>query len=92
ALIGLGFVSGIILNIIQHRHETDYVPWSDPLILVTGVMFAYLLTAGIFSLVYRPARAGRKVAYLTVASFVFLVITLAVLLFIYAAARVTLGP
>lgn len=77
--IGVGFVSGIILNIIRHRDETDYVPWTDPLILITGAMFAYLFSAGVFSLVYRPARAGKKVAYLTVASFVFLVITLAVL-------------
>ena len=43
-------------------------------------MFGYLLTAEIFSLAYRPAREGRKVAYLTVASFLFLVLTLAMLL------------
>jgi hypothetical protein len=68
------------LNIIRHRHEIDYVPWTDPLIVLTGLMFGYLLAAEIFSLVYRPARAGRKVAYLTLASFLFLVLTLAVLL------------
>lgn len=79
-LIGAGFVSGVILNNIQHRHEVDYVPWSDPLVILTGLMFGYLLVAEIFSVVYRPARAGRKVAYLTVASFLFLVLTLAVLL------------
>jgi ABC-type uncharacterized transport system permease subunit len=79
-LIGGGFVSGVILNNIRHRHEVDYVPWSDPVVILTGLMFGYLLAAEIFSLVYRPARAGRKVAYLTVASFLFLVLTLAVLL------------
>jgi len=79
-LIGCGFASGILLNNIRHRHESDYVPWTDPVVILTGLMFLYLLVAEIFSLLYRPARAGRKVAYLTVASFGFLLLTLAVLL------------
>ena len=40
-------------------------------------MLAWLLAAAVFNAVYRPARRGRKVAYLTIASFVFLVIALA---------------
>jgi hypothetical protein len=36
-----------------------------------------MLAAAVFSVVYRPARQGRKVAYLTVASFLFLAAVLA---------------
>jgi hypothetical protein len=37
-----------------------------------------LSAAAIFNAAYRPARRGRKVAYLTVVSFVFLVVALSV--------------
>ena len=43
-------------------------------------MLAWLVAASIFSAAYRPARQGQKVAYLTVASFVFLAFVLGVLL------------
>ena len=39
-------------------------------------MFVWQLVVVTFSLSYRAAREGRKVAYLTVASFLFLVIAL----------------
>jgi len=40
-------------------------------------MLLWLVAAEVFRLVYPAARQGRKVAYLTLASFVFLVIALA---------------
>jgi hypothetical protein len=61
---------------ISHHIKIDEVPWTDPVIWSTAVMFGWLLAAAIFSAVYRPARSGRKVAYLTVASFVFLALSL----------------
>ena len=76
ALVGIGFVSGIVLNLIKHQNEAERVPWTDPVVVLTDVMFAWLAAAGIFSLVYKPARQGRKVAYLTIASLIFLAITL----------------
>jgi hypothetical protein len=39
-------------------------------------MFSWLVAAEAFRLAYPAARRGRKVAYLTLAGFVFLVITL----------------
>ena len=42
----------------------------------------WLVAAAAFNAVYRPARRGRKVAYLTVVSFVFLVVALGVLLLV----------
>jgi len=41
------------------------------------LLFFWLLAAVILSAVYRPARQGHKVAYLTLASFLFFVLMLA---------------
>ena len=75
-LIGLGFVSGVILSALQHRDETNYVLWTDPVVLSLAAMMLWLVAAELFRLVYPAARRGRKVAYLTLASFGFLVIAL----------------
>jgi hypothetical protein len=69
--VGIGFGSGIVLNMILHGRETDELPWSDPVIWRTALTFVWLLAAAVFTAIYRPARSGRKVAYLTVANFVF---------------------
>ncbi len=77
-LIGAGVLSGFVLNLILHRHSADEsLPWTDPIVWRSAGMFAWLLAAVAFTMLYRPARQGRKVAYLTVASFVFLAIFLA---------------
>jgi ABC-type transport system involved in cytochrome c biogenesis permease subunit len=77
-MVGAGFASGIVLNMVLHHSKIDEVPWTDPVIWSTALMFGWLLAAAVFSLVYRPARSGRKVAYLTVASFAFLAVSLGV--------------
>ena len=51
--------------------------WTDPVVLSLAAMLVWLIAAEVFRLVYPAARRGRKVAYLTLASFVFLVIALA---------------
>jgi len=79
-LVGLGFVSGLVLNAMKHRGEADYRLWSDPVVWSLAAMLLWLVTAEVFRLVYPAARSGRKVAYLTLASFGFLVIALASLL------------
>jgi len=70
-MLGAGFLSGTILNVVS-RH----LPWSDPVVWSTTLMFAWQSAAALFNVFYRAAREGRKVAYLTTASFVFLVIAL----------------
>jgi ABC-type transport system involved in cytochrome c biogenesis permease subunit len=80
-LIGVGFLAGIILNLLQ-RAGGGALAWSDPVIWSSALMFAWLSTAAIFNVVYRPARRGRKVAYLTVVSFGFLVVALAMFLLV----------
>jgi ABC-type uncharacterized transport system permease subunit len=77
-MLGLGVLSGMILNRINADDATRRLPWNDPVVLSTWLLFVWLLAAVVLSALHRPARAGRNVAYLTVASFVFLAILLAV--------------
>jgi ABC-type uncharacterized transport system permease subunit len=76
-LIALGFASGLVMTYIIHRGDTAYTLWTDPVVLSLAAMLIWLVAAEVFRLVYPAARRGRKVAYLTLASFVFLVIALA---------------
>ena len=46
------------------------------MVWVTLAMFGWLLLHVVIGAFYRPIRQGRKVAYLTLVSFVFLVIVL----------------
>jgi ABC-type uncharacterized transport system permease subunit len=75
-MLGIGVVSGLILNLIPGRENREPLPWHDPVVLSTQVMFAWLLLALVLGAVYKPARQGRKVAYFTVVSFVLLVLAL----------------
>jgi ABC-type uncharacterized transport system permease subunit len=75
-LIALGFASGLVMAVTKHRGDTSYALWRDPVVVSLAAMLAWLVIAEVFRLVYPAARRGRKVAYLTLASFVFLVIAL----------------
>ncbi len=81
-LVAIGVASGIVLKLIALGQNIPSVPWNDPVILGTLAMFGWLLLHVIFAAFYRPIRQGRKVAYLTLASFLFLVIALAMVLFV----------
>jgi ABC-type uncharacterized transport system permease subunit len=82
-LLSLGLLSGIVLNQIDHAHDREAaLPWSDPVVWTSGILLAWLAAVSLFGAVYKPARNGRKVAYLTLASFAFLVMVLCVLLFV----------
>ncbi len=76
-LIALGFISGLVMSMAKHRNDATYTFWTDPVVLSLAAMALWLVAAEVFRLVYPAARQGRKVAYLTLASFVFLVIALA---------------
>jgi len=75
-LVGVGFITGVLGRLV-HGGDQAFVPWTDPVVLSLAAMFGWLMVAEIFRLVYPAARQGRKVAYLTLAAFVFLLITLA---------------
>jgi len=76
SLLGAGLLAGILLNLSQ-----GLVPWTEPTICISGLLLAWLVIAAMVEIFYKPARQGAKVAYLTVASFVFLVIVLLVAMF-----------
>jgi ABC-type uncharacterized transport system permease subunit len=71
--LAVGFVSGLLLNLVnQSERPGESLPWNDPVILSSAALLVWMVAAALFSVLYRPARQGRKVAYLTVASFLFL--------------------
>ena len=75
--LAVGVLSGMILNRINIESGAARLPWHDPVVLSTLLLLFWLLTAVLASALYRPARQGRKVAYLTLVSFVFLALVLA---------------
>jgi hypothetical protein len=77
-LVAVGVFAGVVLNIL--RRESG-IRWTDPLILSSGGLLAWLFAATLFELLYKPAQQGRKVAYLTIANFVFLAAVLFIMLF-----------
>ncbi|MBC8352111.1 MAG: cytochrome c biogenesis protein CcsA [Planctomycetes bacterium] len=71
-LLAIGLVSGVALNLISKSGDGGRVSWTDPVVLSSGILFLWLTAVTVFESLYRPAREGNKVAYLTLASFVFL--------------------
>jgi ABC-type uncharacterized transport system permease subunit len=78
AMLGLGLISGILLNLVRAGSDR-VIPWTDPVVLASFVWLTWLLAVVLFHAFYRPARQGRKVAYMTISSFAFLSIVLAII-------------
>ncbi|MGV3485169.1 MAG: cytochrome c biogenesis protein CcsA [Planctomycetaceae bacterium] len=70
--VGIGLFSGVVMNV----NRWGYVAWGEGGVILSGVLFAWLSVATAFEFFYKPARQGRKVVYLTLASFGFLVVTM----------------
>lgn len=77
-MLAVGVMSGAILVRISDGSQDSRLRWSDPVVWSTAVMLAWLLIALLVVALYKPVRQGRKVAYLTVLSFIVLVIALGV--------------
>ncbi len=75
-LVGGGLLTGILSRLAQEGDQ-NFVPWTDPVVMSLAVMQLWLVVAEVFRLVYPAARQGRKVAYLTLAAFGFLMLVLA---------------
>ena len=79
-VIGLG--AGLVRNIDLLRIASpDGIAWGDPIVWSSALLLAWLVTAVVFRAAYRPARQGRKVAYLTVVSFLLLALVTVLELF-----------
>jgi ABC-type transport system involved in cytochrome c biogenesis permease subunit len=81
-MLGIGVLGGMILNSINHSPQQERLPWNDPLVLSTIIMFFCLLAAVGVSQIFMTTRRGRKVAYLTLVCFMFLVAALIAGLFL----------
>jgi hypothetical protein len=77
--IALGLIAGVILNAVSARGRGPAVPWTDSVVISSAILLVWLLAATVFEWLYKPAQQGRKVAYLTVASFLFLALVMAML-------------
>ena len=75
-----GFASGVALEMVHQSTNNPgaSIPWSDPVIWSSAVLFLWLLAATIINVFYKPARRGRKVAYVAMISFVFLMLELVI--------------
>ena len=69
-LLALGLLTGVILNLVNGQF-----PWNDPTVLRFSIVVMWQTAAATFLLVYRPARQGRKVAYITIATAVVLMVS-----------------
>lgn len=74
-LLLAGIASGAVFNVVKQRPD---LAWSDPVVVISGGLCLWLIAALLFNAFYRPARQGRKVAYLTVASFVVVMLVLSI--------------
>ena len=70
--MGIGLLGGVVMNL----NRPGNVGWSDGGVIFSLVLFFWLLAATAVEYLYRPARKGRKVVYLTLASFGFLVLAI----------------
>ncbi len=78
AMLGVGIISGVVLNQINISNPSARLALTDPVVISTWLMFFWLLGTVVLVAWHRRERQGRKVAYLTLASFVFLAIVLAI--------------
>ncbi len=70
--VGVGLFSGVVMNV----NRWGYVGWNEGGVILSGLLFVWLLVATAVEFFYKPAMQGRKVVYLTLASFGFLVVTM----------------
>ncbi len=81
----VGVASGVVLNAFRQTGGLDLLPWHDPVVFATLIMLLWVLSAVALTARYPAQRQGRKVAYLTLVSFVFLVVALSAMLLLNTA-------
>jgi hypothetical protein len=70
--IGLGVLGGAL----AHLNRSGTVAWTESGILLSLLLFAWLVAASIFEFFFKLGGQGSKVAYLSLAHFGFLLVTL----------------
>ncbi len=67
-----GFISCLMLSKLIHEE----IWWTDPVVASSSALVGWMVLSATFNAFYKPARQGRKVAYLTLANFLFLLFAL----------------
>lgn len=70
--MALGLLSGVVMNL----NRAGNVSWTEGGVIFSLILLVWLLVATGVEFFYRPAREGRKIVYLTLASFGFLVLAI----------------
>lgn len=70
--IGVGLFAGTLLNQASRQAGHEGIPWNDPTVLTVQLLFLWLMIACTVALLYRPARRGHMIAWLSVIAFLFL--------------------
>jgi hypothetical protein len=81
-LFGCGLASGIALVMVKQSTNVGApsIPWSDPVVWSSAILFLWLLATTVFSVFYKPSRQGKKIAWLVTISFLFLLVELMIVL------------
>ena len=79
-LMGFGVISGFVLSAINRETNSQSIGISDPIVWSSMIMFGWCLTVTLVSRIYKPARSGRKMAYLAFSCFFFLILELSLVL------------
>ena len=72
----LGIAAGLCAGVIANLNRSGQVGWTERGVLLSGLLFAWLVGTSALELLYAPARQGKKVAYLSFAHFGFLILAL----------------
>lgn len=70
-LASLGLLTGMILNVVAGQFS-----WADPIVWRLGAVVLWLAVVATFTVVYKPARQGRKIAYLTIMSAIVVLVSI----------------
>jgi len=70
--VAIGLLAGVIMNV----NQWGTVAWNEGGVILSLVLLLWLMAATAVEFCYPPARQGRKIVYLTLASFGFLVLAL----------------
>lgn len=72
----LSIAGGLCAGVIANLNRAGVVGWTEPGVLLSGVLFFWLVATSCIEIFYKPARQGQKVAYLSFAQFGFLALAL----------------
>ena len=71
-LLATGLLAGIIRKACLSFVAETSAPWNPIVVISSVLLLLWLIVTGLFEYFYKPARQGKKVAYLTVTSFILL--------------------